>query len=68
MLIEPLSEDTRTLARALPHANVRVTSSTRPDAYDLRLKRIFGKHAAGERRIARQHVRATDAARSSSGC
>lgn len=51
--IEPLSEDTRTLAEHYRQKRARYQLE-RPDAYDLRLKRIFGKRSAR-----RRHLRAS---------
>jgi hypothetical protein len=52
-LIEPLSEDTRTLAEHYRQKRARYDLD-RPGAYDLRLKRIFGK-----RSLRRRHLRAS---------
>jgi hypothetical protein len=49
-LIEPLSEDTRTLAEHYRQTRARYQLD-RLDAYDLRLKRIFGKHSKKRRRL-----------------
>jgi hypothetical protein len=49
-LIEPLSDNTRTLAQHYERKRARYEFET-PDAYDLRLKRIFGKHRRGRRLI-----------------
>lgn len=51
--IEPLSEDTRTLGEHYRQKRERYALD-RPDAYDLRLKRIFGKHSTK-----RRHLRAS---------
>ena len=48
--IEPLSEDTRTLAEHYRQKRARYELD-RPDAYDLRLKRIFGKRNPRRRRL-----------------
>jgi Putative zinc-binding metallo-peptidase len=47
--IEPLSENTRTLGEHYRRKRARYEFEA-PDAYDLRLKRIFGKHRKGKRR------------------
>jgi len=49
-LIEPLSENTMTLAEHYRRKRARYAMDT-PAVYDLRLKRIFGRHRAGERRV-----------------
>jgi hypothetical protein len=49
-LIEPLAENTRTLAQHYERKRARYEFDA-PDAYDLRLKRIFGSHRRGRRRI-----------------
>jgi len=49
-LIEPLSEDTRTLAEHYRRKRERYELD-RPEAYDLRLKRIFGRHSRRRRRL-----------------
>src|SRR3954471_19026871 len=49
-LIEPLSEDTRTLAEHYDQKRARYDLD-RPGAYDLRLKRIFGKRNPEGRRL-----------------
>jgi hypothetical protein len=52
-LIEPLSEDTRTLADHYRQKRARYDLD-RPEAYDLRLKRVFGKRSPR-----RRHLRAS---------
>lgn len=52
-LIEPLSEDTRTLAEHYEQKLARYEWDQAAD-YDLRLKRIFGKHS-----VRRRHLRAS---------
>lgn len=47
-LIEPLSENTRTLKEHYKRKRARYEFET-PDEYDLRLKRVFGKHRTGKR-------------------
>jgi len=49
-LIEPLSEDTRTLGEHYRSKRERYQLD-RPESYDLRLKRIFGKHSTSRRRL-----------------
>lgn len=49
-LIEPLSENKQTLAEHYRLKRIRYGFDT-PDAYDLRLKRVFGKAQAGKRRM-----------------
>ncbi|MET0497266.1 MAG: putative zinc-binding metallopeptidase [Steroidobacteraceae bacterium] len=49
-LIEPLSENTQTLAEHYRLKRARYGFDT-PDAYDLRLKRVFGKAVPGKRRM-----------------
>jgi hypothetical protein len=49
-LIEPLSENTRTLAEHYRRKLARYEFET-PDAYDLRLKRVFGKRNPERRRM-----------------
>jgi len=49
-LIEPLSEDTRTLGEHYRSKRERYQLD-RPESYDLRLKRIFGKHSKRRRRL-----------------
>ncbi|HEY4369762.1 MAG TPA: putative zinc-binding metallopeptidase [Steroidobacteraceae bacterium] len=49
-LIEPLSEDTRTLGDHYRSKRERYQLD-RPECYDLRLKRIFGKHSKRRRRL-----------------
>lgn len=49
-LIEPLSEDTRTLGEHYRSKRARYHLD-RPGSYDLRLKRIFGKHSKRRRRL-----------------
>ena len=49
-LIEPLSEDTRTLAEHYQQKRSRYELD-RPGAYDLRLKRIFGKRSSRKRHL-----------------
>lgn len=48
--VEPLSENTRTLAEHYRRKLARYEFDT-PDAYDLRLKRVFGKRSKGRRRL-----------------
>lgn len=48
--IEPLSDNTQTLAEHYRRKRARYEFDT-PDAYDLRLKRIFGKAQRGKRRM-----------------
>lgn len=48
-LVEPLRDNTRTLAQHYARKRARYEFET-PDAYDLRLKRVFGKRRAGRRR------------------
>jgi len=55
-LIEPLSENTRTLAEHYRLKRRRYELDT-PSAYDLRLKRIFGKRGKGRRARAMQASR-----------
>jgi len=52
-LIEPLSEDTRTLAEHYEQKRARYEWDQAAD-YDLRLKRVFGRHSAR-----RRHLRAS---------
>ena len=49
-LIEPLSDNQRTLADHYRRKRARYEFDT-PDAYDLRLKRVFGKYHKGRRRV-----------------
>lgn len=49
-LIEPLSDNTRTLAEHYERKRARYEFDT-PDAYDLRLKRVFGNARKGRRRV-----------------
>jgi hypothetical protein len=49
-LIEPLSENTMTLAEHYRRKRARYAMDT-PDVYDLRLKRIFGVRSAGKRKL-----------------
>jgi hypothetical protein len=49
-LIEPLSENTMTLAEHYRRKRARYAMDT-PDVYDLRLKRIFGVQQSGKRRL-----------------
>jgi hypothetical protein len=48
--IEPLSENTMTLAEHYRRKRARYAMET-PDVYDLRLKRVFGVQPAGKRRL-----------------
>jgi hypothetical protein len=50
-LIEPLSENRRTLAEHYRRKLVRYAFDT-PEAYDLRLRRVFGRRRRGRRRMA----------------
>jgi hypothetical protein len=49
-LIEPIGENETTLAEHYRRKRARYDFDT-PDAYDLRLKRVFGKHRKGRRRM-----------------
>lgn len=49
-LIEPLSENTTTLAEHYRRKRARYAFD-KPEAYDLRLKRIFGRHSKRHRRL-----------------
>lgn len=49
-LIEPVGENQTTLAEHYRRKRARYDFDT-PDAYDLRLKRVFGKHRKGRRRM-----------------
>jgi hypothetical protein len=49
-LIEPTSENQTTLAEHYQRKRARYEFDT-PDAHDLRLKRVFGKHRKGKRRM-----------------
>lgn len=49
-LIEPLSENTTTLGEHYRRKRARYDFDT-PEAYDLRLKRVFGKHSKHHRRL-----------------
>lgn len=49
-LIEPLSDNTTTLGQHYRRKRARYEFD-KPDAYDLRLKRVFGKRRKGERRM-----------------
>jgi hypothetical protein len=57
--VEPISENTRTLAEHYRRKRHRYHLDT-PDAYDLRLKRVFGKRRKGQR-----HLRASTFVRES---
>ena len=49
-VVEPIGENTRTLAEHYRRKRARYRLDT-PDAYDLRLKRLFGKRRKGKRHL-----------------
>ena len=54
-VIEPLSDNTSTLGEHYRRKRGRYEFD-KPDAYDLRLKRVFGKQSQGRQARAREHV------------